>query len=170
MIIKFVCKQIYIGFLLILPILSIDLHTVHAADTYMFESYNYPGRYIRHRNYLGELTEVRSDLDRKDASFRQVAGLAGRCSSFESVNFPGHYLRHQNYRIKLNRYENSDLFRKDATFCLQRGLANPAYTSFESFNYPGHYIRHKNFLLYIERGQGDLFNKDTTFRFTGPLF
>ena len=163
--INFICKHIVLSIALIIPIMSMDLHIANAQSSYSFESYNYPGRFIRHRNYLGEITGIRSDLDRKDASFRRVAGLAGQCSSFESVNYPGYYLRHQNYRIKLNRNDGSDLFRKDATFCLKRGLADSRYTSFESYNYPGFYIRHKNFLLYIEKGQGDLFNKDTTFKF-----
>ncbi|MBW2363794.1 MAG: AbfB domain-containing protein, partial [Deltaproteobacteria bacterium] len=125
------------------------------------------GLFIRHRNYLGELTRISSNLDRQDASFRLVPGLANRnLVSFESVNFPGYYLRHQGFRIKLARGSNNDLFRKDATFKRVPGLANGSMVSFESYNYPGHYIRHRNFNLYLERGNTNLFRQDATFRFS----
>jgi hypothetical protein len=39
-----------------------------AQETVSFESVNYPNHFIRHRFFLGELTQVGSDLDRKDAT------------------------------------------------------------------------------------------------------
>jgi hypothetical protein len=138
--------------------------------TNSFESYNYPGFYIRHQNGLGEITEVSSDLDKQDATFRLVRGLVGECSSFESVNYSGYYLRHQNSRVKLASTEDTDLFQNDATFCLRNGLANSANHSFESYNYPGYYIRHRNGHLYVEQGRGDLFNRDATFKLRSALW
>lgn len=138
------------------------------SETYSFESYNYPEHYIRHKNYMGEISEINSNLDKKDATFRVVRGLAGKCNSFESVNYPGHYLRHQNYRIKLHKTDGSDLFQKDATFCIKPGLADAEHRSFESYNYPNHYLRHKNYHLYIEEDHGDLFNRDATFKRRSP--
>jgi hypothetical protein len=131
------------------------------------QSLNFPGLFIRHRNFLGELTRINSNLDRQDASFRIVPGLANsNLISFESVNYPGYYLRHQGFRIKLARRENNDLFRKDATFKRVPGLANRSMVSFESYNYPGHYIRHRNYHLYLERGNTNLFRQDATFGFS----
>lgn len=131
------------------------------------QSLNYPGLFIRHRNFLGEITRITSDLDRKDASFRIVPGLANRnLISFESVNYPGYYLRHQGFRIVLSPRTNNELFRNDATFRRVPGLANRSMASFESYNYPGYYIRHRNFHLFLERGNTDLFRKDATFRFS----
>lgn len=139
--------------------------------TASFLSFNYRTHYVRHANFLGELTPVSSDLDRKDSIFKIVPGLADSQNiSFESVNYPGHYLRHQDYRIKLNKFDGSQLFKADATFKVQPGLADGAWSSFESVNYPGHYIRHKSFHLYIEKGNDDLFRKDATFRVMGPTF
>ena len=137
-----------------------------AADGFVsLKSYNYPDHYVRHRNYLGEITIVSSQLDFDDSSFRLVGGLAGGGTvSFESKNYPGHYLRHQGFRIKLHRPDGSDLFRNDASFRVMQGLADPSWSSFESVNYPGYFLRHRNFQLYIERGEGDLFRKDCTFR------
>ena len=132
------------------------------------QSYNYRSHYIRHRNYLGEITPINSGLDVADSSFRIVPGLAeGKSVSFESRNYPGQYLRHQGFRIKLHRPDGSDLFRKDASFRVVPGMADPSWNSFESVNYPGHYLRHRDFHLYLERGDGDLFRKDCTFRAVG---
>ncbi len=83
-----------------------------------------------------------------DSSFRIVKGLADpTCISFESVNFPGYFLRHRDWQIYIDRFDGSDLNRKDATFHVRQGLANPNCNSFESFNYPGHFLRHKNWEL-----------------------
>jgi hypothetical protein len=142
------------------------------GDEVTLESYNFPGRYVRHRNFLGELTGVASPLDRADGTFRITPGLAsGTCISFESTNFPGYYLRHQGFRIKLQPFANDDLYKQDATFCirpaLQRGARDP-WMSFESYNYPGHYLRHRDFHLYLERSGGP-FRADATFKFVNPL-
>jgi hypothetical protein len=64
-------------------------------------STNYRENLVRHQNFLGELTPIASDLDRKDASFKVVPGLAGQGVSFESIDYPGQFLRHQNSRVKL---------------------------------------------------------------------
>ena len=162
-------KRVKIVALTLFLLLSVN-HSAFAYNPYVysFASYNYPEHFIRHQNYLGEISKISSDLDKKDATFRIVRGLAGTCNSFESVNYPGYYLRHQNYRVKLNKAENNDLFQKDATFCMRDGLADTELISFESYNYPDHYIRHKNYHLYIEKDKGDLFNKDATFKRTTP--
>jgi hypothetical protein len=55
---------------------------------YSLESSNYPGHFARHRNYLGELTTVSSNLDRLDATWMVVPGLAGSGVSLRSRNFP----------------------------------------------------------------------------------
>jgi hypothetical protein len=135
------------------------------AYFYLFESYNSPGFYIRHQNSLGKITQIPSKLDKKDATFRIVRGLIGKCNSFESINYPGYYLRHQNSLIKLDKEEDDNLFKQDSTFCLEKGLANSTDYSFQSYNYPSKYILNKNGNLYIEEGKGDLFNKDATFKF-----
>jgi hypothetical protein len=137
--------------------------------SYSFESNNFPGDYIRHASSLGIKSRIDSDLSRLDSTFRIVNGLAAdTCAgtvsiSFESVNYTGHYLRHQGYRIKLNKFENGDLFKSDATFCLQPGLANGNQISFQSSNYPNHYLSHTNGELWIREGNDKLFRQDSTF-------
>ncbi|CAG8573310.1 11438_t:CDS:2 [Diversispora eburnea] len=81
------------------------------------ESFNYPGYYVSHHNFLGFILKVNQSTDvMDDIQFNLVDGLDGQGYSFESVNNPGYYLRHQNYRIKLHIHDGSDLFKKDASF------------------------------------------------------
>ena len=82
-----------------------------------FQSTNFPDRDIRHKNFIGYIDPIQSDLDRSDASFIMVPGLADkRFCSFRSVNFPDQYLRHQNFALKLQKPDWSDLYKNDATF------------------------------------------------------
>jgi len=136
--------------------------------TTAFESLVYPGRFIRHRNFLGELTPVSSNLDRADATFFIRPGLSGtpQSVSLESANYPGHYLRHQNFRIKLAQNDGSDLFRKDASFIMHEcdGILQ-GFWYFESVNFPNHYIRHQNFELWLAPPDSNgLFLQDSLYR------
>ncbi|MBN2489034.1 MAG: AbfB domain-containing protein [Methanosarcinaceae archaeon] len=141
------------------------------GEIYSIQSYNYPDYFIRHRNFLGEISKIVSASDEKDASFRVVPGLADSSYvSFESVNYPGYYLRHQYSQIKLHKMTDDELFKKDSTFKTVTGLADSNWISFESYNYPDYFIRHKNGYLYIEKGDSDLFRKDATFKFATPNY
>ena len=85
---------------------------------------NYPSKYIRHQGFEGKITDINSELDRKDATFKIVPALDGRKGyvSLESVNYPGHYLRHQGFMLKLHKSDGSDLLNKDASFKPVSGL------------------------------------------------
>lgn len=138
-------------------------------------SINFPDRFIRHMYFHGELTPIVSELDKNDATFEIVKGLAdSRFISFRSVNFPNHYLRHQGFRLKLHelvwirepgsfgRYE--PLFAKDATFLVQKGNSDAAAVSFASFNFRDRFIRHKNFHLFLEPLSDAISYQDSTFK------
>jgi hypothetical protein len=144
---------------------------IYGTDAVSLQSYNFQGHYVRHANSLGEITGISSQLDKVDAGFRRVPGLAnGGCVSFESINAPGAFLRHQDFRIKLSPYNGADgVFLADATFCPRPGLANGAWTSFEAYNHPGYFLRHSGFHLYIGTGAGEPFASDATFRVVGAL-
>ncbi len=141
-----------------------------AANIGAFESVNFPGHLIRHRDLAGFLTPVSSDLDRADATFRIRAGLTGARDSvsFEASNLPEHFLRHQDLRLKLHRNDGSDLFRADATFLPSR-RGTFSFTRLQSVNFPGHFIRHANFELSIGPDDGsELFKSDSTWRRIPP--
>jgi hypothetical protein len=152
--------------------------------TNSFKSLDFPDRFIRHINFLGELTPIVSDLDKKDASFEIVPGLAdGSFVSFRSLNIPDHFLRHQDFRLKLHPIEHLPnpnpgtfgpgpivpSFAQDATFILQFGLADPTASSFECLNFRGRFIRHRDFHLFVEPATDNLSRKNSTF-FRVPAF
>ncbi len=155
---------------------TFTLVELEKAGQIALQSFNYPDHFIRHRNRLGEISVVGTDLDRKDASFRILPGLGEQpypslqkeYVSLQSVNYPGSYLRVQEGRIKLDKSMDEENFKKEATFRLVPGLANRDCSSFESLKSPGYYIRHKNFQLHLEKGDGDLFRKDATFKILSP--
>jgi hypothetical protein len=90
------------------------------AGTVSLESTNFPGYYLRHRNF--EMWVERSDGSagfRADASFVRRAGLASSSGvSFESQNFPGRYLRHSSNLMYLQAVPDAT-GRADATFVLE---------------------------------------------------
>ncbi len=143
------------------------------TDLFSFMALNYPNYYIRHRNFVGEISQLESNLDRKDATFRIVPGLAREGEdyiSFESVNYPGYYLwaRKDSQIGLVNLEQEGEEFRKKATFKRVRGLANPnGLFSFKSLKHPNHYIRHRNFKLYLERVRGNQAKQDATFYWVG---
>ena len=155
-----------------------ELHsTSRAGKEVSLQSFNFPDRFIRHRNSLGFVEPIPDELGKNDATFRIVSGLASdRCVSFESHDYPNQFLRNQAFRLTLAQFSDDPSFRKDATFCMVPGFAGDATTSFESFNYPsslwrrdGRYIRHRNFELWLDRfDDTDQFKKDATFKITSP--
>ncbi len=132
---------------------------------FSLQSFNYRDQYIRHRDGLGVSSLVQTDLDKKDSTFKIVAGLADTTHvSFESWNYPGYFLRHEGSRLKLHKKTNDTLFSQDATFKRRPGLADSTWSSFEAYNYPGHYIRHTNSELWLQTGTDALFRQDATWK------
>ena len=116
-------------------------------------------RFMVHRNGSG-FTDVVSPnsptLLKQDATWKVVPGLAdGNCYAIQSQNFPNRYLRHQNSRVVLSTNDNSDIFKRDATWCGRDGLGGPGI-SFESKNFPGRYLRHYNAELWLAQKGGPL--------------
>ncbi len=142
---------------------------VPAVERCSLEPLTAPGRFVRHQDFRAKVTAVASDLDRQDATFRLMPGLAsGTAVSFEAVNFPGYFLRHRNFELVLAARGSDAALRPDATFRRRPGLADPALASFESENYPGRFLRHRNGLLYLESGEDSAFARDATFRVQPP--
>lgn len=82
-----------------------------------FQSENYPGRYLRHRDGKVFLdVDDGSDLFAKDATFYRRNGLNGRGKSFESFNFPGSFIRHRDGKLFLDSNDGTNLYKNDASF------------------------------------------------------
>ncbi|GAB3233456.1 hypothetical protein GCM10027447_29890 [Glycomyces halotolerans] len=90
------------------------------SGTVSLESANYPGYYLRHKNYECWVEQDDgSSLFDADASFHRRAGLAdSSAESFESYNFSGRYIRHSGGRLDLLTAGTSQE-RSEATFHLE---------------------------------------------------
>lgn len=104
-----------------------------------------PDHYLRHgrgEGWLNLITANNPDLDKADATFRLVPGLANAdCYSFEASNIPGAYLRHQYGRVRLDDRVGGGQFDADATWCARDGLSGTG-VSFAALNFPDNYLRH----------------------------
>ncbi|NGY60143.1 beta-galactosidase [Lentzea sp. NEAU-D13] len=113
------------------------------ARSFRVTTPGFTDRYLRHRDGLARTDVVTSGSDgllKSDATFVIRRGLAEpTCYSFEARNYPGNFLRHADFRVRLNANDNTDLFRRDATFCAQQGTGG---VRLESVNELGTNIRH----------------------------
>jgi hypothetical protein len=127
-----------------------------------FRSFNVPRHFIRHRNFLGELT--RKGGPRQDFAFR-VVQRGGGVVSLGSANFPKRFLRHRDFRIRLEEPNGraDQVFRQDSRFHMVPGLADPNGVSFRSLNLPDHYLRHRDFHLFIDHESSPNLAADATF-------
>ncbi|WP_181772751.1 AbfB domain-containing protein [Amycolatopsis pittospori] len=98
---------------------------LNQARSFKVTTPGFTDRYLRHRDGLARTDVVNASspaLLKADATFVVRRGLADpSCYSLEARNYPGNFLRHADFRVRLGGVENTDLFRKDATFCAQPG-------------------------------------------------
>lgn len=139
--------------------------------TISLRSINFSDRFIRHIDFSGELTPIVSELDKNDATFEMVPGLADdKLVSFRAVNRPTYYLRHQGFRLKLQEDfiplggTRDRVFAEDTTFIWRPGNSDVTAASFASFNFPNRFIRHREFHLFIEPLNDDISSQDSTFK------
>ncbi|WP_329790635.1 AbfB domain-containing protein [Lentzea sp. DG1S-22] len=113
------------------------------ARSFRVTTPGFADRYLRHRESLARtdvVTGTSDALTKGDATFVVRRGLADpTCYSLESRNIPGQFLRHADFRVRLGTNDNTDLFRRDATFCAQQGNGG---VRLESVNELGTNIRH----------------------------
>ncbi len=95
------------------------------ARSFKVTTPGFTDRFLRHRDGLARTDVVNGSspaLLKADATFFVRRGLADpSCYSLEARNYPGQFLRHADFRVRLGGNDNTDLFRKDATFCAQPG-------------------------------------------------
>ncbi|MFF9100963.1 family 43 glycosylhydrolase [Streptomyces rubrogriseus] len=140
------------------------------AGAHSLESVNFPGRFVRHADYLVRLDPVASasaPLTKDDATFTVVSGLASpTCYSFQARN--GLFLRHRDWRVHLEANTGTSAFRQDATFCRADGATSDSI-SLVSLNHPDRRLRHRNFELWLDPYQPTAdFRADSSFRLTDP--
>ena len=81
----------------------------------MFESVNLDGYNIGiNSNDQGYVTKENSEFHHFSV-VRGLCGVAGTIS-FESVASPGKFLRHRGFKIYLDKWQDKELYKKDACF------------------------------------------------------
>jgi hypothetical protein len=125
------------------------------ARSFRVTTPGFTDRYLRHRDGVTRTDVVTATSDpgtKSDATFVVRRGLADpSCYSLESRNFPGSYLRHQSFRVRLSVNENTDLFRRDATFCAQPGSGG---VRLASLNELGTNVRHYSEEVWVASNGG----------------
>ncbi|MEV4637775.1 AbfB domain-containing protein [Actinoplanes sp. NPDC049548] len=117
---------------------------------YSFESRNFPGRYLRHRDYRVYSEAGTGGTFNADATFCARPGLSGGGTSLEASNMAGYYLRHRNEEVWMDQNTGGS-FTDDATWAvsapLWRSGADLAVGQKRSFRvttpgYDTRYLRH----------------------------
>jgi hypothetical protein len=141
---------------------------------YSFESRNYPGQYLRHRNYRVYKEGDTGGAFAGDATFCARPGLSGAGTSLESQNMPGYFLRHRNGEIWMDQ-DTGGSFTDDATWNVMspwwRSGANLPEGQTQSFRvttsgYTDRYLRHMDGVArtdVITASSSDLDKQDASF-------
>ena len=130
---------------------------LHVGQKIRLRSVNYPNHLV------SRLSSGRVAISDTGVGNQWIVrnGLAGRGISLESVT--GGFIRHRNYQAWVDPQINQDLYRKDASFTVEKGAAGRGIT-LRSVNYPGHTLRHSGYNLWIHRSNGShLFANDSSF-------
>ena len=133
-----------------------------------FESYDMPGWYMGVVEEEATLLKPDTEQNREYTTFRIVPGLFDETQiSIQSATDSDYYLRHQRRIIKLHEYSTWSLYKKDATFLKEPGLAdtkNHILVTFKAWNYPNMSIRHRDGEVLIEESEdNEEFKKSATF-------
>jgi hypothetical protein len=153
------------SFLVVLPGSPASAATLPTGAV-SFESVNFPGRYVRHLNSLGQVDPVTAASTaqvKREATFTVVNGLASpACYSLQTKD--GLFLRHRDWRLRVDANTGDATFRADATFCAVEGSVAGSI-SLTSYNNPSRRIRHRDFALWLDPAQDTaLFRADSSFR------
>ncbi|WP_267380048.1 MULTISPECIES: AbfB domain-containing protein [unclassified Sphingomonas] len=137
--------------------------------TLSFESLDWPGYFIRHKNFETWLIKYDGTASAAaDSTFRtSAAGLVPQAAaSMGAMSQPGYLVRHANFIGYIAQIGSASSAgdKLDASFIVRPGLADTTCVSLESKNYPGFFLRHANFQLRLMKDDGVAANRrDATF-------
>jgi len=95
--------------------------------------------------------------------FKMIKGLNGRANTVTFV-LNGRYLRHRYGLVHFDKYENSQLFKDDASFFIHENKYFNGFVSLEASNYPGAFLRHQNYRMKLHYPNNSLlFKQDASF-------
>lgn len=95
------------------------------AGYYSFESKSNPGYYFVNDNLRIKLLPFQNTTAFKNAaSFKPYSGLWNSSArSFEPYGYPNYFIRHRQWELWADPFENTDLYKMDATFYLAPPLS-----------------------------------------------
>jgi hypothetical protein len=116
---------------------------------------------------------LKTEMDREYTTFNIIPGLADEAFlSIQAATDMNYCLRSQDRMIRLHENSGWMLYKENATFKPDYGLADTTdkcLVSFRMWKYPELWIRHKDGKLYIEESDGsELFKKNATFILRPP--
>jgi len=92
--------------------------------TISFESVAKPGYYLRHQGfeiYLHKRDDIKSWRFRNGACFRpRYDEYFKGYTAYESVDWPNYFIRHKDHILYIDPAEDTDLYKKDASWKTQR--------------------------------------------------
>jgi hypothetical protein len=96
-------------------------------------------------------------------------GIVRGTVSFGPAGQPNQIFRHSGFTLYTNTIDGSDIQKKDMSFYMVKGLADPKGYSFQSYNYPDRYLRHTGFGFVLHPRAGDMtYINDATFYIKDP--
>ncbi|QGH36194.1 alpha-L-arabinofuranosidase [Gracilibacillus salitolerans] len=123
-----------------------------------------PDFYIRYKDSFARIEAYPFD-PYKDSLWKIIPGLAdSSCISFESINYPNHFLKPYNFTLRLESYDDSDNFKKKASFKQVKGLADSDWSSFQSYQHCDKYIMHDGTFLRVCSVSSEHDKKNATFK------
>jgi len=130
---------------------------------YRFESVNYSGEYMRHRNFNLYKESGSGELYVNDSSFKVISAINGKSGlvSLESFNFPGYDIRHYHYYGKISECSSTDdRCKDDGSWTVKNALAPGGNVSFASYNKNGFYLRHQGGRVRIANQEDSILYKE----------
>jgi hypothetical protein len=115
------------------------------TSTTAIESYDMPGYFLVCTTSTGTAQLVQAGKETIQGKWNIVTGLAGGTGtiSFMPAALTDHYMRHRSYIFHCDPAAlNDSIFRNDASFIPEPGLADSTCVSFRSVNYPAMYLQH----------------------------
>jgi Glycosyl hydrolases family 43/Alpha-L-arabinofuranosidase B (ABFB) domain len=125
-----------------------------------------PNLFLRHSAFKGVFSPS-PIIPYMDSMWQQAPGLAdAKGVSFETLNFnfPGHFLRTKGTEVVLEKNDNSEGFKRSATFLKERGLADATCSSFRVTDAPGKYLRQSSGALRVGTISSPADKAEATFR------
>lgn len=113
------------------------------------KSYNYPGRFVRHQNFVARIDTYPFD-PYQDQLWTPETGLAGSGTTYRSVNYPGRVLTVVDQALVVAADDGTSAFAAASTFHVEPGLADAEWQTLRWHADASKVVRHANYVLRVD--------------------